>query len=398
MKLNKILVYLICLLLSISSVNAQDITSLYLIQNAPRENLVNIVDNFLTQLHYRMLYKNDFYVLPPNAKDDSKTFYEIIITQNSNNCYLYYSANDGTIEPLLLKEIKKGHYKIKKLPSANVDKIWIEKATNLKSNAEVRLSNSHSYDFSSKAQEEFDQENNIPIAQELQLPRSQPRQYNVEKTKTSYRPIYSMPQVLKKAKSIPEMAVKNVVDNYVLKGAVVTIAKGTVLGATLQSSVSSASLAQSDKITAVLDEDFKYNGYLIFPAQTVIYGDAIKANSASCAYGNGSLELSFNQALLPNGNKINISTEKISYVKNSERAVNITKNVVAGAGIGILTGLLSAVSTGDYAQAALIGASIGSAGGGIYAVTQKGQEIEISEGTKLNLRISEPINISPYKE
>lgn len=395
MKLNKIFIYLICFFLSISSVCAQEITSLYLIKNIPRDNLVNIVDNVLTQSHYKILYKDDFYILPPNAQDNSRNFYEVIITQNDNNCYLYYSAEDNVLETILLKEIKKGHYKIQKMPSVNIDKTISQRAADLRQNVEDRSNSVQNYDFSNKAQEEFDKENHIPdTPQTVQF--SHP-QYSVESVKSSYnykKAIFKKPQ-----------NISNVNENIMshgstplLHGAVVTIAKGTVLNATLQSSISSASLAQSDRITAVLDDDFRYNGYLIFPAQTVLYGNAIQSKSAGYAYSNGSLDISFNQVLLPNGNRINISTQKISYIKNSERAVNITKNVVAGAGLGILTGLLSAAYTGDYAQAALVGASIGAAGGGVYAAAQKGQDTEISEGTKLNLTISQPINISPYKD
>lgn len=393
MNIKKIFICLFCFLLNFLPVSAKEVSNLYFIKNIPKRNLVNIINNYLPEAGYNVVSDDDFYIIP--FKEKSGEFYEILLEQDGPNCYMYYVSNieTGNIDAVVLKELKKCHLGTKKIEMTELDRGFVQKATLLKQKCDMSLAKAQNYDFGDDSQMALDKRNNIPVALK------QPSQNTLKAAKTNYIPLCAKPQKIQsiaqksvqKASSLP-----NAIKQKVLKGTVVTVASGTIFPVALQSAVSSASLEQSDRITAVLNEDFNYNGYLILPKETILYGNAIKASAASGGYGNGSLELIFNQALLPSGNKINLSLDKITYVKNSERMVNVTRDVVVGTGIGVLGGLLSAALTGDYSQALIMGASLGAAGGGIHAATQKGEEIEIPEGTILNMRLTQPINISPY--
>lgn len=386
MNLSKIFICLICLLLSFSTVSAKEIETLYVIKKVPKENLANVINNYLSQTDYNVVSRNDYYILPAKSKN-SNDFYGILLDQNGQDCYLYYLSNNdkSDLHLLLSKEIKKGHLSIKKIKAPKVSSVFKQKAFSLKENAEKSTYKAQNYSFDDDAQSAFSKKNSTEPAI------TQTKTVNLKGSSSN-----AIPTASKQPKQTPIIASAKPSSQKVLKGSVITVPNGTTFSVTMQSGISSASLAKSDRITAVLNEDLRYNGFLVLPAGTILYGSAIKAKAASYAYGNGNLELTFDQALTPNGQKMNISVDKISYIKNSTRAVNIVKNVAVGTGLGILGGLLSAASTGDYANAVLIGASVGAAGGGIYAAAQKGEEIELPEGTKLNLRINQPINISPY--
>lgn len=397
-KLFTFLICLFCFLTDISGASAKEVSNLYLIKKMPKENLVNIINAYLPHANYNVLNRGDFYITPLNSILGGE-FYEIVLEENGSNCYMYYLSNVETndLSSVILKELKKNHYGVKKIQMTELHKGFAQKAELLKKKSEEGLLKAESYDFGDDAQMVYNSRVNMPVSVNQTAPS------NLSITKSNYIPI-SIKQT-RQAKSVVQSQPSPsaspfsspVVSNQkVLKGTVITIARGTAFNVALQSAISSASLSQSDKITAVLNEDFKYNGYLIFPKETVLYGNALNASAATCGYGNGRLELTFNQALLPSGNKINLVVDKIMYVKTSTRAVNITRDVVVGAGLGILSGLFSAALTGDYSQALLVGASLGAVGGGLHAAVKKGEEIEIPEGSILNLRFSEPINISPY--
>lgn len=393
MKLKKLFIFLFCFLLNFLSVSAKETGNLYLIKNIPERNLVNIINSNLPESGYNIVSGDDFYIIPSKAKPAD--FYEILLEQDGPNCYMYYASNIETnsLDLTLIKEFKKGHYGVKKIEMTELDRGFIQKAALLKQKCDVSFLKAQNYDFGDDSQEAFDKRNNIPVSYK------QPTPSSLTVAKSNYIPIPVKTQQFQnqaKKQLSPVSSLPNINSQKVLKGTVVTVASGTVFDVALESAVSSGSLEQSDKITAVLNEDFTYNGYLIMPKETILYGNAIKANAATGGYGNGNLELIFNQALLPSGNKINLSLEKITYAKNSERMINITRDVVVGTGVGVLGGLLSAALTGDYSRALIMGASLGAAGGGIHAATQKGEEIEIPEGTILNMRLTQPINISPY--
>lgn len=387
MNFRRIFISIICFFLSFSAVNAAETQYLYIVKNIPQQNLANFISDYFSQTNYKVINTGDLYILPVESINNN--FSQVLLEQNGADCYFYYFSSDNSVNlnSALQRELKKAHLKSKLVKTKELVESFKPKALESKLKAEKSLLKAKNYEFDEEAQLVFNKNNNNNNISSIVKPVSS---FSIEQSKKT---------VLKMAtqKYVPASQYKAPQNNAkVLKGAVVTIASGTPINATLQSAVSSASMSESDKITAVLNEDFVYKGYLIFPAGAVLYGTAIQAKAATGAYGNGSLDLVFNQVLLPNGGKINLSVDKISYIKESKRAANITKNVAMGVGLGLLSGLLSATSTGDYSQALLVGASVGALGGGVYAAVQKGEEIEIPEGTVLNLRTNQVIQISPY--
>ena len=184
-----------------------------------------------------------------------------------------------------------------------------------------------------------------------------------------------------------------------IKGSVVYVPEGSSFMAVLQSSISSASLAKNDTIAAVLQNDWYSNGVLIAPLGSIVYGKAIETEKAGLAYGNGSLSISFNEILTPNGEQLMLTSNIVTVQVESQRVKKISAKVVGGAVMGAVAGTLWALITGgDIADGLAVGAGIGGIGGTISAVTKKGEDAEIPAGTGINVRLTKPMNAPSYQE
>lgn len=256
------------------------------------------------------------------------------------------------------------------------------------------------YDFSDEAQAEFDRNRFQPIqTQPVQNDFSktqkrkilkQKNQSDAETDRTNYTP--------------PLIEENNPADVYFnqpqpqLSGRVVTVPAGTAFYVTFDAGISSGSLEKNDRLTVRLTDDLKYNGIMIAPAGSLVYGSATDANAAGLAYGSGAIELNFNQILTPDGNVINISTEKIYMKAKSERAQKMTRDIVIGALGSMLVGAaFTALGGGDnWGENMLIYGGLGALGGGLRGTMQRGQDIQIYDGTSVEVRLTAPLNAAQY--
>lgn len=258
------------------------------------------------------------------------------------------------------------------------------------------------YDFSDEAQVRFNQNINIYTPNYIQP------QYNnnlsgekykktKEKTKEHLEEVNLAPQVPK------QLELPKYDPNAALHGAIVYIPEGTIFDIQLQSGISSGSFDENDKLTAILPSNWIYNGNLIAPAGSLVYGTAVDTTPAGYAYGSGAMELTFDKIMTPDGKMYNILTETVRFENKSERGKNMTRDVLIGAGVGLLTGLLfSALGANcygsgdrDYGQAMLIYGAAGAAGGGIKGVASRGSDVRIDADTIIPLKLLRPLEVIP---
>ena len=185
----------------------------------------------------------------------------------------------------------------------------------------------------------------------------------------------------------------------VYQGHIVTVPEGSVLNIRLQSGVSSGSLDVNDNITAALSEDWQYMGNLIAPAGSLVYGVVTDVNAAGYAYGGGGLEITFNRIMTPDGTTYDIATQPISLESESERAKNMTRDVLIGAGIGILAGLLGVAFSGgeNFGRNMAVFGGIGAATGALRGAAQRGQDANIQADTPLQLILTQPVKVNVYQ-
>lgn len=251
------------------------------------------------------------------------------------------------------------------------------------------------YDFSDEAQAEFDRKyKQFHInSTDFSKKRNKTEIKNNNNERTNYSPI----ELKQKTPINLETVTRS---NKTLTGSVIEIPEGTTFYITFDSGINSGSLEKNDRLIASLTKDFIYNGLLIAPAGSLVYGNATYAKNAGYAYGSGALEINFNQIITPDGNIIAISTEKIYIEEKSERAKKMTRDMLIGAlGSMVVGTIFTAIGGGDdWGRNMLIYGGLGAAGGGIRGALQRGKDVDIPDGTTIELKLSLPLNVSPYNK
>ena len=251
------------------------------------------------------------------------------------------------------------------------------------------------YDFSDEAQAEFDRKykqfNTTNTDFSKTRNKTEIKNNNLERTNYTPKELKQETQINLEAKTT---------SHKTLTGSIIEIPKGTTFSITFDSGINSGSLEKNDKLIASLTKDFVYNGSLIAPAGSLVYGNATYAKNAGYAYGSGALEINFNQIMTPDGNVIEISTEKIYIEEKSERAKNMTKNILIGAlGTIVIGTIFTAIGGSDnWGRNILISGGLGAAGGGIRGAMQRGKDVDIPDGTTIELTLNQPLNAYPYNK
>ena len=247
------------------------------------------------------------------------------------------------------------------------------------------------YDFSDEAQAEFDRKQSQMFQPVDFTKKKNSADINNEiNERTNYTPVNLIEEEVRTNTFEPQQRP--------LFGQIVKVPQGTTFPITFDSGISSGSLEKNDRLTAKLTRDFVYNGVLIAPAGSLIYGTAADTKNAGYAYGSGSLEINFNEILTPDGNMLKVSTENIYMEAKSERAKKMTRDVVIGAlGSMLIGAAFTALGGGDdWGRNMAIYGGIGALGGGLRGAMQRGEDIQIPDGTTIELKLSEPLTVSPY--
>lgn len=276
------------------------------------------------------------------------------------------------------------------------------------------------YDFSDEAQMKFDSMQNsgtyYPVEDDLSInkEKNKEKQKSGSKVNTDstfpdnndyypeYRRNVDIPQnisnpYLEDITNITRDANKS----QPLRGSVVYVPAGTAFTIMFESGISSGSLDRDDRLTAILSEDFVYNGSVIAPAGSYVSGTVTDAQAAGYAYGTGSMALNFDEIMPLEGSPFKISTQTLIVKGQSTRAKSMTRDVLVGTGIGLIGGMLGFLLTGgsggeQFVRALAIGGGIGAAAGGVRGGMTRGEDVRIPDGTKVKLKLTQPINISPY--
>ena len=188
------------------------------------------------------------------------------------------------------------------------------------------------YDFSDEAQAQFDAEINKTETLKEETPK-------LEKTKTNKKQ-QAQPTQKQEIKTTTQN-INTINDDYIV------IKNGESLYATLQSSISSASIDKNDTIAAILEQDWKYKGKLIAPKGSILYGNATEAKRAGIFLRDGSMGIEFNQLMTPDGSRILLSSNKVTLNAHGEKKLNAVRNIACGAVMGVVSGLFYTLISGS---------------------------------------------------
>ncbi|MBE7703229.1 MAG: hypothetical protein E7Z89_04170 [Cyanobacteria bacterium SIG28] len=191
--------------------------------------------------------------------------------------------------------------------------------------------------------------------------------------------------------------------NNPLRGNVVMVPAGASIPAMLTTPISSEYITAGQTVSLALNSDFYYDGKLIAPAGSTVYGTAIQASKAKRGGINGKLCIRFTQIYTPYGTQIPISavikTDDSSGVLVGGTKLDVTKeyakDLTAGSAAGALSGLVfGALAGGDVGRGAALGTAVGAGGGLVKSVWDKGNNVEIPANATIELLLTQPITVT----
>ena len=329
-------------------------SGLYYVKNTTTQYMQGVIYRNFTNANYNIVKSNPYYAISPNGNDYSV----VILQQSGDNLFYYYqSENNEKINSTILKELKRNGLTYEQSFNPNNINIFDSLAQGIVQNS------------GAVKKYTFDDEDEVVFkpAQNTQ-------------TQNTYTP---RPNTL--------------------QGGVAQISAGTTIPVYLQNAINTSTAQVGDNVTAVLTQDLTYNGIVIAPQGSVVYGKLAKARSASYGSRSGRVVIVFNQLVTPENRVYDITCEEIDFSVSDEGRVGQTaRSALSSAAVGALIGMLFAAFSQDphYLRGAAIGAA--SAGGISVAtsVAAKGADAEIPSFTELELTLPAPLNVtvSYYKE
>ena len=188
-----------------------------------------------------------------------------------------------------------------------------------------------------------------------------------------------------------------------LQGSVVTVPAGSVInGVAPTTTIDTQYLTAGDPVVFTLNQPYFFNGTAVLPAGTSIQGNAVIAQKAGFAGQYGKLKIMFNNANLPNGQRVPISGKLVTDDgtgilmggTTGGRVVNAGKNAAIGAGAGALLGLIgSAVSGGKKGKGTAIMTGIGAGTGLLGSGIQRGNDVYLEAGQPVTIIIDQPLTV-----
>ena len=352
---------------------SEEISELYLIKNSTIQDVKSVTDFYSRQNNLTVKSDETYSTVYITPDDYFITYFE----QSGNNVYFYYFApsKNEYSHTNIISRLKNKNYSCKKEKHNATKQIFYNKVKSIVSttklskntNQTVSAPQTEVYDFSDSAQERYNTINQVLVnrpSQPLQVEpqktkkeeKEQNKQYNAFVEKDNYVTIPDS-----KYQSNEEVS---------LSSSKYDIPAGITMNVVIQSDIETSSLAQNDRISAILQEDLYINNTLKAKSGSIVYGNVVEVKSAGGGYKNGALVLQFDTILTTDGDKLTLKTEKCNFtMPNSQRAKKIagqvTGRAVAGAVTGLLAGLLvAAFSSGtSVAQGIGYGAAIGAGAG-----------------------------------
>jgi hypothetical protein len=169
---------------------------------------------------------------------------------------------------------------------------------------------------------------------------------------------------------------------------VVNVPAGTVMEVELLEGLSSQTSEAGDIFRARVASNVASDGAVGIPAGSEILGVVTEAVPLGKVGGRARLGLKFTDLVLPNGRTVPIDASLVQQGANETRkdAATIGGAAAGGAILGRV------LSKKDRSRGAVIGAIIGAAAGAVLA-SRNGEEVVIPEGTRLDLKLDDEVEL-----
>jgi len=157
------------------------------------------------------------------------------------------------------------------------------------------------------------------------------------------------------------------------------IPAGTMLSASLETGLSSASSKEGDAILARLAEDVKVGERVVLKSGTELRGRVVAATPSGRVKGRARLAFDFDRVVV-GGKEHEVALRAVDIVADSSKSKD-AKIIGGAAGAGLIIGAIA-----DGKKGAAIGTAIGGAAGTGAVLATRGREVELPSGSSLKLK------------
>jgi hypothetical protein len=164
-----------------------------------------------------------------------------------------------------------------------------------------------------------------------------------------------------------------------------TLAAGTLIRASFQHALTTASNAPGDHFTMKVVDNVKTNDKIVIPIGSTIKGVVAESVRSGRVKGLAYMSLRFTELVLPNGQSYPV---QIANVSRRAPATKKKDAMIIGGGAGIGTAI-GAIAGGG--KGAAIGAASGAGAGTGIVLATRGKETGFSSGSTLNLKLTQPL-------
>jgi hypothetical protein len=163
-----------------------------------------------------------------------------------------------------------------------------------------------------------------------------------------------------------------------------TLPEATEMQVRLDTPLSSKTARTEDRFEGTVMMPVYVDNRMVVPAGSRVRGTVVSAEPANRPARGGKLDLAFNTLELEDHTRADIRARVVSLSEGMDKS-DTGKKAGVGAALGVLLGSVIGGKKG-----ALVGLVVGGAGG---AITTKGDDVELPEGTILTLRTEQPVTI-----
>lgn len=167
----------------------------------------------------------------------------------------------------------------------------------------------------------------------------------------------------------------------------VTIAADAVLGLRLDSTLSSETARVEDKVNARLSRDVMVDGRVALTAGARLEGTVTSVERGGKFKDRPRLGFTFHTLVLADNTRVAIHTETI--YREGDSPTGQANAKIGGSGVvgAILGGLIGGK------KGAIVGSAVGAAGGAAAVASGDRQEVVVTAGTPLTVRLTQPVAI-----
>ncbi len=163
---------------------------------------------------------------------------------------------------------------------------------------------------------------------------------------------------------------------------------GTKIRVRMDNEINSKVSSENDTFTVRIVEPLKVRESVVLPIGTIIEGRITKVKRAALGGKSGSLEVSFETLLSPDGGKQKIEGVPVNQLNAESNSTATVLTIISGTAIGGIVGAISKTQNG-----ALIGAGIGAGAGASAAFLRKGKDVKIRADEEFEIKLLKEVSL-----